>query len=116
MRVKDPTAEEIWKAQAAFGKLPFTWFDAVAEDGSLYLAEIALPTTYYLDTMNYLYSECIAFGDKLEHQLADYACSSSFTIPYEMFDETRGWVFDNRVALEKLCTLVSSTQTAVQPE
>jgi len=116
LRVKDPTAEELWKAQAAFGKLPFTWFDAVAEDRSLYLAEIALPSTYYLDTMNYLYSECIAFGDKLEHQLADYACSSSFTIPYEMFDETRGWIFDNRIALEKLCTLVSSAQTAVQPE
>ncbi|MFB0551596.1 MAG: hypothetical protein ACETVV_03460 [Nitrososphaeria archaeon] len=116
VRVRDPTAEELWTAQAAFNKLPFTWFDAVAEDGSLYLAEIVLPSTCYLDTMNFLHNECIAFGEKIEYQLADYDCSSSFTIPYEMFDETQGWAFDNRVALEKLCTLLSSTQTPVQAE
>lgn len=116
VRVRNPTAEELWTAQTAFNKLPFTWFDAVAEDGSLYLAQIVLPSTYYLDTMNYLHNECIAFGEKLEYQLADYDCSSSFTIPYELFDETQGWAFDNRIALEKLCTLLSSTQTTVQVE
>lgn len=116
VRVRNPTAQELWTVQASFAKLPFTWFDAVAEDGSLYLAQIALPSSYYIDTMNYLHNECITFGDKIEYQLADYVCSSSFTIPYELFDGTRGWVFDNRVALEKLCSLVSSTQTSVRAE
>ncbi len=101
------TREELSIAQEALRALPFTWFDALSNDRSLYLVYITLPITLYVKVLDYLRRKVSKHGMNFWVSLIDPSCSMGYTIPYEMFDGERGWIFNAERTLEKLGSAVA---------
>jgi len=98
------TERSLLDLQKAFHRLPFTWFDAVSNNQSLYLAFLSLPVTQYISLLNYLRVSVSAY--KFGIKLVDMSCAQAYTIPYEMFNETQGWVFNPEKTLKALTDVV----------
>lgn len=89
--------------QEIFHKVPFTWFDAFSVDGGFYLAYVTLPMAQYVNLLDFLRRNLPKqYLDSLKMSLIDMFCSMGYTIPYEMFNEEHGWVFDAERTLEKI--------------
>jgi len=101
---RDLTERSLLDVQKVFHRLPFTWFDAVSNNRSLYLAFLSLPVTQYINLLDYLQASVSVH--RFEIKLVDTFCAEAYTIPYEMFNETRGWVFSPEKALKALIDLV----------
>lgn len=98
------TERSLLDVQKVFHRLPFTWFDAVSNNRSLYLAFLSLPVTQYMSLLSYLQANTFAY--KFEIKLIDTSCTVGYTIPYEMFNETQGWTFNPEKTLKVLTDLV----------
>ncbi len=98
------TEKSLLDVQKVFHRLPFTWFDAISKNRSLYLAFLSLPVTQYINLLNYLQASISAY--EFEIKLIDTSCAVGYTLPYEMFDETESWVFNPEKTLKVLTDLV----------
>ena len=112
VQISNITGEALSAVQKVFHNLPFTWFDSFSHDQRLYLAYVVPPVTEYVNALNYLRRNipkpCL---QNFEVGLVDMSCSMGYTIPYEMFDEELGWVFDVDKALEEFSGSVRIMQT-----
>jgi DNA-binding Lrp family transcriptional regulator len=113
VQLRNITSGELSTVQEVFLRLPFTWFDAFSDDRSLYLAYVTLPMAQYVNVLEFLRrnipKQCL---DNLKVSLIDMSCSMGYTIPYEMFDEKWGWVFDAERTLEKFSSEVKAMKQA----
>lgn len=42
--------------------------------------------------------------DKCKINMIDATCSQGYTVPYEMYDDNKGWIFNPEQALKELST------------
>lgn len=98
--IRDPSPDILWQAQNLFHRLPFTWLDAISAGQDLYMAQVVLPVRSYTETMEYLARDGEEFAKDLKLSLIDQTCTHNCTLPYEMFSEDGGWVFDEENALD----------------
>ncbi len=114
VQLRNITNCELSAVQQVFYRLPFTWFDAFSGDGGLYIAYVTLPMAQYINVLDFLRrnlpKRCL---DILKVSFIDMFCSMGYTIPYEMFDDERGWVFNAERALKKFN---SEVKVVKQPE
>jgi len=106
IELRDLTRGSLLEVQKAFHRLPFTWFDAVSSNQSLYLAFVSLPIDQYVNFLNYLRTNITDYDRRFGIKFIDTSCADSYTVPYEMFDEARGWIFNPEETLEGLLGLV----------
>jgi len=100
--IREPSPEVLWQAQNVFHRLPFTWLDAVSTCQDLYTAQAVLPISSYTETVEYLARNSDGFEKKLKLCLVDQTCTCNYTLPYELFSEDAGWLFDEEHTLEQV--------------
>jgi hypothetical protein len=88
---------------------PFTWNHMRMEDGS-YMSELMIPISHFQETMGFLSEKCRALDLKPETRNMDWACTSTFTIPYSMFNKETGWGLDAETALSYVLQMIQAQE------
>ena len=102
--VRDASSRELALAQDVFLRLPFVWSDALSEDSRLYMVEVSLPISQYIDMMEYVTRKIGSIARKLDFIFIDRSATNAFTTPYHMFREG-AWVFNPDDSLERFSRL-----------
>ena len=84
---------ELLKARAAISKIPLTWAEDFLQDGT-YFGTIFMPVQEYADTFKFISKNVNGFRHKLQCLFIDSGDACLFTVPYQMYDPDRGWIFD----------------------
>lgn len=87
--------------RAALRKLPFLWNDAFSKDTGYYVAEAMVPSSHYLETLNFLASTLGETSRKLRVLLLDPKTRLQFSLPVQLFGE-KDWAFDPDARVEQL--------------
>ncbi len=73
-------------------QLPFLWGEA---GGSNYYAEFGFPVDSITEALQYLEGAIVRFRERSTCYIFDFTNSLSFTISYQLYDESRKmWTFD----------------------
>jgi len=83
---------ELREVQAVVSKIPFLWMEDLMEDGT-YVASMYVPSTDTLSLFGYLNDELGELGPRVETGFVKTSEASSFTIPYEMWQNGE-WSFE----------------------
>jgi hypothetical protein len=74
--------------------VPFLWSHSRTEHSG-YLAEFLIPLQMFTETTQFISGGLEQIGVTPEILLPDWSCSSSYTIPYQLFNQAeRSWRFD----------------------
>jgi hypothetical protein len=88
-------------AESILTSLPFLWSHSRTLEG--YLAEFLIPLSMLVETLNYVSVQLDRVDLTPEIYSPDWSCTSSFTIPYQLFDrESRTWSFDAERAVSTI--------------
>lgn len=85
---------EFTEIQAAVSKIPFLWLEDLLKDGT-YIAMLYVPVTDLINVSSYISSSVRGLAPKMEISFVKPADSTSFTIPYNMYQNGQ-WKFDLR--------------------
>jgi len=90
----DLSRSEFAEVQGAISKVPFLWLEDLLQSGT-YVATMYVPLTDLLSVSSYVGASVPNLGSKVEMSFVNYSEASSFTIPYNMYQEDK-WKFDIR--------------------
>lgn len=105
MRFNDLSRPEFTKIQAAVSKIPFLWQEDLLQDGT-YMAMMYVPLADLASVSSYISAILPNLASRVEMSFVNYADATSFTIPYNMYQDGR-WKFNTRLmktALRKEAT------------
>ena len=85
------TKSEFAAVQSAVSKVPFLWREDLLQSGD-YVAMLHTPVAELLDVISYVGSSAADLASKVDMNFIKPEESSSFTIPYNMFDDG-AWKF-----------------------
>ena len=106
--IRNLSQNELLVVQEVFSRLPFTWSDSYSSEDGFYLADLEMALVHYSDTLSFIQRNLGASKRRLEIAIVDQQCTSTFTIPYHMFEEDRGWIFDAEVALDRFRVITTT--------
>jgi len=87
---------------------PFTWSHMKAEDGT-YMAELGFPISQFVECTQFISNQLRGLDLSPEVYTKDWACSSTFTIPYMMYNEDRSeWNLDAEHAKDYILQMVKT--------
>lgn len=98
--------EDMRHAMSIMTAAPFIWDQMLAEDGT-YITELTIPLPQFPETQNYISRNLRLIGLKPKVRWKDWSLSSTFTIPYTMFEKGKGWVLDAETALGYVLQMIS---------
>ena len=98
---------ELRRLQGAVSKIPFLWNEDLTEDGT-YFASLYVPLVDQTEMMAYLDEAAPGLADKLSIQFVRAGDASSFTIPYNMWNEEDGWNLDPEKLTKEAISALSS--------
>jgi len=107
--VRDASSSQLAFAQDVFLRLPFVWSDALSEDARVYMVEVILPVSQYVDMMEYLTKKLGPLARKVDFIFIDRSATNLFTIPYHMFREG-DWTFSTADALARFSRLAEEVE------
>ncbi|MFB0568844.1 MAG: hypothetical protein ACETV0_04440, partial [Nitrososphaeria archaeon] len=107
--IREPSYEMLWQAQNLFHRLPFTWLDAISASQDFYMAQVVLPVSEYMETVEYIARNGKGFAKNIKVSLLDRSCVRNYTLPHEMFSEDYGWMFEEELALENTLDVAATT-------
>jgi len=107
--IREPSYEMLWQAQNLFHRLPFTWLDAISASQDFYMAQVVLPVSEYMETVEYIARNGKGFAKNIKLSLLDRSCVRNYTLPHEMFSEDYGWMFEEELALENTLGVPATT-------
>ncbi|MHB8566050.1 MAG: hypothetical protein ACYC7D_15255 [Nitrososphaerales archaeon] len=97
---KEISDESTRHAMSVITSTPFTWSHMAGEDGT-YMAEVAFPVSKFSENVQYISNQLRILDLTPEILLKDWSCSSTYTIPYMLYDKERSaWNFDADNAIE----------------
>ncbi len=96
---KDISKERLAKVRVVFNNFPFPWFEGGRKDG-YYQVQSAIPGQYYMESLRFLNASLAGVVEDWKAWTVDVASTLWYTVPYENFDDKRGWFFDKESALE----------------
>jgi hypothetical protein len=85
---------ELAEVQGAISKVPFLWLEDLLQSGT-YIATMYIPLTDLQSVLSYVSAPVPNLGSRVEVGFVDHSEASSFTIPYNMYQED-SWKFDIR--------------------
>ena len=95
-------------AMSILTAMPFTWSCTMTEDGTLF-AELLFPVAMYMEGIQHISSELRALDLTPEVLVRDWSCSSTFTIPYLLYNRNHSrWEFNVEHALEYTMQMVKT--------
>ena len=93
------TKSQVSKLRLIFNNFPFSWFEAGSSDG-YYQVHLGMPGEAFMESSRYLSSNLPGIVERWNTYPLDIASERWYTIPYENFDEKKGWVFNQARALK----------------
>ena len=93
------STETLVKLRRLFNNFPFSWFEGGRKDG-YYQVHAGLPANYFMESLRYLNTNVKGLVDDWKVWTVDLSSIRWFTIPYENFDEEKGWFFSEEAALQ----------------
>ncbi len=87
--------------RAAVRKLPFLWSDAFSRDTGYYVGEAMVPSSHYLETLNFLSGTLGETSRKLRVLILDARSRQQLPLPAHLFKE-KAWVFDPDSGIEQI--------------
>ncbi|MEM2165394.1 MAG: hypothetical protein QW071_05250 [Candidatus Bathyarchaeia archaeon] len=111
--------EDIDEARRVMERIPFTVRDTVSENPVAYTSYLVIPKQYMIPVIEYI-SERVSTTLKkcMEYELIDSKIHQSYTIPYEMYDDDDGWIFnvnDTLYIIEEYSKLMQSIEYSNTP-
>jgi len=95
----DVSKETLGKLRLLFNNFPFSWFEGGRRNG-YYQAQSALPAASFMEALRFLNSNLEDLVDSWKTWTVDLSTSFWYTIPYENFDNKKGWFFHKEAALD----------------
>lgn len=89
------------KIRGVFNNFPFTWDEGGREDG-YYRVVSTIPNEHLVEAMQFLNTKLYEFITKWNVYTLDLSFSYWYTIPYEHFDNEKGWTFDAEQAFASI--------------
>ncbi len=87
---------------------PFSWNHIKTEDGT-YRAELMIPVSHFPETQSHISDRLRPLGLKPIVRCMDWSCTSSFTVPYTLFEKDH-WELDAETALGYVLQMISQYQ------
>jgi DNA-binding transcriptional ArsR family regulator len=91
--------ETLAKLRHLFNNFPFSWFEGGRKDG-YYQVHSALPAEYFMESVRFLNASLAEIVENWKTWTIDLSTTLWYTIPYENFDDKKGWFFNEDAALE----------------
>jgi hypothetical protein len=88
---------------------PFTWNHMRLEDGT-YMSELLIPVSHFQETLSFLSEKFRSLDLRPDTRCMDWSCTSTFTIPYSMFDREQGWTLDAETALSYVLQMIKQQE------
>ncbi|MGI0078988.1 MAG: hypothetical protein ACRECH_05135 [Nitrososphaerales archaeon] len=88
-------------SRATVRKLPFLWSDAFSRDTGYYVGEAIIPSSHYLETLNYVSGTLGETSRKLRVILLDPKTRQQIPLPAQLFREG-AWLFDPDSCIEQI--------------
>jgi DNA-binding transcriptional ArsR family regulator len=87
------------KLRFVFNNFPFSWFEGGRGDG-YYQVQSGLPAGQLMESLRFLNSSLGEIVSSWRTWTIDLSTTSWYTLPYENFDDKKGWFFNEGAALE----------------
>jgi hypothetical protein len=98
---KGVSKERLAKLRLVFNNFPFAWFEAGRKDG-YYQVNSALPAEYFMESLRFLNAQLGDVAEDWKSWTVDLSTTHGYTVPYQNFDDKRGWFFNKDAALKAL--------------
>jgi hypothetical protein len=95
------TKEQLSKLRVLFNNFPFSWFEGGTK-GGYYQVHLGMPAEEFMEVSRFLSSNLPRITERWNNYMLDIATERWYTIPYENFDEKKGWIFDQGQALRAI--------------
>lgn len=86
------TEKELALSRQVMNRFPFTDVEGSDERG-FYFVTATVPAPMLVDSLNYVAKHFMPHKSKIEVRMFDFRSTMAYTIPYELFDEERGWTY-----------------------
>ncbi len=96
-------------AMSVLTSIPFTWNHMKMENSS-YMGELLVPLRWLPETMRYLSDNMRGLDLVPKVMFTDPYCVSSYTIPYNMHNKGKGWIFKNEDNLGRILQMIKRSQ------
>jgi len=96
---RNVSKETLVKLRYLFNNFPFAWFEGGRKDG-YYQVHSALPAGYFMESVRFLNASLGEIVESWKTWTIDLSTTLWYTIPYENFDDKKGWFFNEDAALE----------------
>lgn len=96
---RDLSKGSLARLRVLFNKFPFCWFEAGRKDG-YYQTNSALPPEYLMESLRFLSRGLEEVVGEWKTWTIDLSTARHHTIPYQNFDEEKGWFFNEEAALK----------------
>jgi len=93
--------EKLERLRLLFNNFPFSWFEGGRKDG-YYQVHSALPAGHYMESLRFLNAALGKIVESWKVWTIDLSSTLWYTIPYESYDDKKGWVFNEEAALEAI--------------
>lgn len=91
---------QLTDVRRVFQKIPFTLGEAGRKDG-YYQSSMMVPPEHLAESLAFIKSELQGITDWKTHAI-EISSIHDYTIPYDNFDERKGWCFDSRKAMAQV--------------
>lgn len=98
------TQQRLTEVRRLFNNFPFIWNENGGENGH-YLTVSLIPVEYLVEAMDFIRKNLPKNISRWRNYTIDLATSRLYTIPYMLFDEKKGWLFDEETAINMLESL-----------
>lgn len=98
---REVLTHKLKRIRRLFNNFPFTAYEA-GRRGGYYQVHLAVPSEQVVDSLRFLDKNLGEVDARWKTHLEDLSSSSAYTIPYELFDEKRGWHFNQERVLESI--------------
>lgn len=95
------TRERLAKLRIFFNNFPFSWFEAGRRDG-YYQVNSALPSSSFMESLRFLNKGLENIVESWKCWTTDLSTAHGYTIPYQNFDDKKGWFFNKNAALKSV--------------
>jgi hypothetical protein len=96
---KDVSKDQLAELRYVFNNFPFAWFEGGRKDG-YYQVHSALPGSYFMESVRFLNASLGNIVESWTTWTVDLSTILNYTIPYENFDNKKGWFFNKEAALQ----------------
>jgi len=93
--------KSVAELRTVVNNFPFAWFEAGRSDG-YYQLQAAVPAGSLMEAVRFLGDQLSAYVGTWTAWTVDLSTSFWYTIPYENYDDEKGWFFEPESALEKI--------------